>query len=196
MAADSRDSGSRQSLLSDLIGRCRDHEAPAWQELVDLVTPVILSVCRRMNLSQEESLDIFGQVCYLLLGHLDSLRSSDKLFGYVASITRHEVYSHIRRGKMFVDVSRPTPAEQLVTDDTGQADIMEKADRVRILMEAMGRLSRREYELVKALFLDETEPSYQEISERLGMPVASIGPTRARALAKLKRYLQRSNKDL
>lgn len=187
---------SRPSVLADLIVRCRADEASAWQELIDLVSPVILSVCRKMSLSQEESLDIFGQVCYLLLANLGQLRSSDKLFGYVASITRHEVYSHIRRGRLFVEGGTGQAEESLVYDDSAQDEQLEEADRTKILMEALGKLSRREYELVKALFLDETEPSYQEISSRLGMPVASIGPTRARALAKLKRYLQRSSKDL
>jgi DNA-directed RNA polymerase specialized sigma24 family protein len=32
--------------------------------------------------------------------------------------------------------------------------------------------------------------SYQELSERLGMPIGSIGPTRARALQKLRVILE------
>ena len=196
MAESVEQKSARKSVLSDLITRCREDDPQAWQELVDLVTPVILSVCRKLSLSQEESLDIFGQVCYLLLGNLERLRSSDKLFGYVASITRHEVFSHKRRGRIFVETGTDQLQDNLVYEDTGQDEQLEEADRTRILMEALGRLSRREYELVKALFLDETEPSYQEISARLGIPVASIGPTRARALAKLKRHLQRNNKDL
>lgn len=196
MAEGGRKQSRQRTFLNDLISRCRDDESQAWQELVDLVTPVILSVCRKMNLSQEESLDIFGQVCYLLLGNLDKLRSSEKLFGYVASITRHEVYSHIRRGRIFVETNSDLAQENLVYEDMGQDEQLEEADRTRILMDALSRLSRREYELVKALFLDVTEPSYQEISTRLGIPVASIGPTRARALGKLKRLLKRNNKDL
>jgi hypothetical protein len=33
----------------------------------------------------------------------------------------------------------------------------------------------------------ETEPSYGEISAELDMPIGSIGPTRARCLARLRR---------
>ncbi len=196
MAGGQEDSTNRTSMLGGLVGRCRANDPAAWQELIDLVTPVILSVCRKMHLSQEESLDIFGQVCFLLLSNIDRLRSSEKLFGFVASITRHEVYSQVRRRRIFVDSTSDQAQESLVYDESGHDERLVEADRTRILMEALGRLTRREFELVKALFLDEAEPTYQEISTRLGIPIASIGPTRARALAKLKRFLQRSNKDL
>jgi DNA-directed RNA polymerase specialized sigma24 family protein len=43
--------------------------------------------------------------------------------------------------------------------------------------------------LLTALYLDDSEPSYAEVSERLGMPVGSIGPTRARCLRRLRAVL-------
>jgi hypothetical protein len=35
-----------------------------------------------------------------------------------------------------------------------------------------------------------SSPSYTEVAAELGMPVGSIGPTRARALARLRRQLE------
>ena len=49
------------------------------------------------------------------------------------------------------------------------------------------RLSAREQELW-AMLADAAEPSYGEIS-RLGLPIGSIGPTRARCIAKLRPLL-------
>jgi DNA-directed RNA polymerase specialized sigma24 family protein len=40
------------------------------------------------------------------------------------------------------------------------------------------------------LFLDHTEPSYDEISEQLGLPKGSIGPTRNRCLQQLRTILE------
>ena len=37
------------------------------------------------------------------------------------------------------------------------------------------------------LLLDEPELSYEEVGRRLGLPVGSIGPTRARSLSRLRR---------
>jgi DNA-directed RNA polymerase specialized sigma24 family protein len=44
--------------------------------------------------------------------------------------------------------------------------------------------------LLTALYLDESEPSYAEVSRRLGTPVGSIGPTRARCLQRLRAVLE------
>jgi DNA-directed RNA polymerase specialized sigma24 family protein len=41
------------------------------------------------------------------------------------------------------------------------------------------------------LYFDTTTPSYDGISEQMGIPVASIGPTRARCLDKLRTMLRR-----
>jgi DNA-directed RNA polymerase specialized sigma24 family protein len=40
------------------------------------------------------------------------------------------------------------------------------------------------------LYFDIEEPSYVDIAQKMSMPVASIGPTRARCLEKLKRLLE------
>jgi len=59
------------------------------------------------------------------------------------------------------------------------------ADRAAINA-ALDSLSVRQRELMLALF-DDSEPSYVEIAERLDIPVGSIGPTRGRCLAQLRR---------
>jgi DNA-directed RNA polymerase specialized sigma24 family protein len=43
--------------------------------------------------------------------------------------------------------------------------------------------------LLEALYLGPDDPSYAEVSERLGIPIGSLGPTRARCLAELARRL-------
>ena len=45
-------------------------------------------------------------------------------------------------------------------------------------------------ELLRLLYFDRTEPSYEQISARLQMPKGSIGPTRARCLQKMRQILQ------
>ena len=61
---------------------------------------------------------------------------------------------------------------------------------------AAARASRRSSdacrELLVALYFDERQPSYAEIAERLGMPVGSIGPTRARCLRRMRQALGRA----
>ena len=142
-----------------------------------------------MRLSQEESLDIFGQICYLLLRHLESIRSPEKLLGYVSTMTRREVLALTRRRGAYALLTE----EELEPHAVEHPDFdsrLEQSDERAMLMEAMLKLPARDYKLIYALFLDEKEPSYEQISEMLGIPVASIGPTRARILAKLQRWLR------
>ena len=69
----------------------------------------------------------------------------------------------------------------------GELDLIEKEFLVE---QALAGITDRCRELIRLLYLDSQEPSYEEISRRLGRPVASIGPTRARCLEKLRAVLK------
>ena len=58
-------------------------------------------------------------------------------------------------------------------------------ERRTALLSAFAELSDRDRELLTLLVTDPPIP-YADISSRLGMPIGSIGPTRARVLAKLR----------
>jgi hypothetical protein len=45
-------------------------------------------------------------------------------------------------------------------------------------------------DLLIALFLEDPPPRYEQICERLRIPIGSIGPTRARCLRKLQELLR------
>jgi DNA-directed RNA polymerase specialized sigma24 family protein len=60
----------------------------------------------------------------------------------------------------------------------------------QLVREAMDRLNERCRELLQMLFSSADEPHYPEVAEQLDMPIGSIGPTRARCLAKLEAILR------
>ena len=63
-------------------------------------------------------------------------------------------------------------------------------ERQRIVRAAVAQLPATCRKLVTALFSDTDDAaSYQELAERLGIPMNSLGPTRARCLEKLRRSL-------
>ena len=173
-----------------LVDGCRAGDEHAWQELIDLLTPLILSICRSSRLSREESLDVFGEVCYRLLNSIDSIKSPDSTFAYVSTITRREIFAVSRRARLTQPLEREMIEAVTDPDQPGADEAYEVAQRTETLWKAVSSLSPRDYELIKALFLDVEEPSYDEISRKLGLPVSSIGPTRLRILAKLHRKLK------
>jgi len=144
-----------------------------------------------MGLSRDDSVDIFGQVCFQLLTNLKKLRSSEKILSYVATTARREVLATVRRGKL-LDSAREADLINVTAQPGADPDeILQQSERTELLIKAIMRLPERESRLIWHLFLDREEPSYEAIAAKLKMPVASIGPTRARALEKLSKILVR-----
>jgi DNA-directed RNA polymerase specialized sigma24 family protein len=77
----------------------------------------------------------------------------------------------------------------LATSDNGPEVWVLDGERRSIVRRAMDRLPERDRALL-TLLVAAPPPSYEEISARLGMPVGSIGPTRARALRRLRAELE------
>jgi DNA-directed RNA polymerase specialized sigma24 family protein len=65
-----------------------------------------------------------------------------------------------------------------------------QSERDGALWEAFSRLSERCKTLLRML-VAEQEPSYEEISAALEMPVGSVGPTRMRCLDRLQQRVAR-----
>jgi DNA-directed RNA polymerase specialized sigma24 family protein len=65
------------------------------------------------------------------------------------------------------------------------------AERAQVVREAMAHLPAQWQQLLELLMAD-PPISYAEISDQLGLPVGSIGPTRGRCLAKLRVLLEAS----
>jgi len=72
-----------------------------------------------------------------------------------------------------------------MVDNTDVADDLLRAERARAVRDGLAELTSDQRELL-LLLVAEPPLSYEEISRRLGIPVGSIGPTRARHLKKLR----------
>ena len=184
-----------RSELTSLVKQCREGDKEAWIKLIEMVSPMIFSICRSMRLSRDDSFDIYGQTIYLLLTHLDKLRSPAKLLSYVSTTTRREIYAMVRRSKIFSYVNQIDHLATTASSPATPEQIYEQSERSELLMKAILQLPQRDYTIIRSLFLDSQKPSYQEISKRLGIPVSSIGPTRARCLAKLNTILKKKRVD-
>ena len=62
------------------------------------------------------------------------------------------------------------------------------AERDAALWQAFSRLGRRDQMLLRML-VEDPAPSYEEIGAALDMAIGSIGPTRMRALERLRREM-------
>jgi RNA polymerase sigma factor (sigma-70 family) len=185
-------SGDRE--LADLLARCRKGDGRAWSALVDRFQTFVYSVPRRMGLNEDDAADVFQNTFVALHRSLDRLEAAEALPKWLA-VTAARESLRTRRIRTRAPVVASEESERSLEEVVASAEASAEEEAVRAcdartVREAILRLQERCAKLLTALYLD-LETSYQEISERLGIPVGAIGPTRARCLEKLRRDLEK-----
>jgi RNA polymerase sigma factor (sigma-70 family) len=170
-----------------LVRRAADGDSAAWDELVERYAPLVWSVCRRHRLSDADTDDVGATVWLRLVERLDSIREPAALPGWLATTTQRECLRVLRIGQRREAHESPLPVEIV---QRGQSAVVEEellaAERNAALLAALDGLPERCRALLSMLIAD-PPVAYAEISARLGVPVGSIGPTRARCLDALRR---------
>ena len=175
-------------VVIDLVTRARDGDTRAWDALVERYAPLIWSICRRYRLGGADAEDVAQGVWLRLVDQLARIRDPAAIAGWLATTTRREccrVLCTARRpqgawqgldAEIFPDEQAPTAEQELLAAECHAA-----------LREAFAYLAPRDQQLIAILTADPPVP-YAEISARLGIPIGSIGPNRARCLDKLRRH--------
>jgi RNA polymerase sigma factor (sigma-70 family) len=166
----------------NLVQRCIEGDQDAWKQLVARYHRLIYSIALRICRDSEVSADILQQVCLELYQRLDEVRNVASLPGWVATVTRRKSYDYLRSLK---------PTEPLVDDEgpATQDEVLCNIERQHTLERAMSALPERNRRLIEMMYMSGGGHSYEEIAVELGIPVASIGPTRIRSLKKLRKLL-------
>ena len=173
-----------------LVARVGDGDQEAWNELIERYAPLVWSICVRYQLSRPDIDDIGQTVWLLLVEHIGDLREPAALPGWLATTTRRECLRVLRAARRHGHAGLP-PDEQLPPDPSAMMIEEEVivAERNAALRAAFAGLPPNCHELLSMLMSDPS-PAYVEVSATLGMPVGSIGPTRARCLERLRRSPQ------
>ena len=185
--------------IAALVAAAAGGDQQAWRELVDRYTPLLVSVIRRFRLAPSDTEDIAQTVWLRLVEHLDSLREPQAIPRWLITTGRRESIRYLSSRHRIPPNDPLDPRYQSLAADTGEPDEgLFRAERHEVLLAGLAELPRRQRELL-LLLAEDPQPSYVEISERTGIPVGSIGPTRSRALERLRRsapvraYLMRSD---
>jgi RNA polymerase sigma factor (sigma-70 family) len=170
--------------LTLLVSRAQEGDQDAWDAIVERFLPLVGAIARQHRLSPADADDVGQTVWLRLVEHLGALREPAALPGWIRTTARNESLRLLAaRGRTRV-VDPQAGGLDTVSDDLTDAELL-AAERRQALRDALAELPEGRRELLLLMLVD-PPLAYEEISRRLGIPIGSIGPTRARAFAQLR----------
>ena len=156
-------------------------------DLVTAVSPILWHTVRSYRLDTQAAEDVVQSTWLALVRRADTVHDPRAVLQWLIVTARREAW-RVAGAQRRVD---PTDfeGEQLVAPagDEPEARTVRGA-RDDQLWRAVGQLSQRCQRLLRVVaFAD--RPDYAAVSQALGMPIGSIGPTRGRCLAQLRAAL-------
>ena len=190
LSSATKPSATRERLASEdvatLVNAAAAGAESGWDGLVQEFGEMVLAVARAHRLGEADAADV-AQITWLrLLEHLGDLHDAARVGGWLATTARREclgVLRHIQRQIPFVE----EPPELESVDSQPDEELM-LAERDQALWRSFARLRPRDQALLRLLIAD--PHPYEEIAAVLEIPIGSIGPTRARALERLRQQLE------
>lgn len=181
-----------RKLLTDLL----NGQTGAWRVFVDRFTPLIVQVIRhtahahslRLNADDIEDLcaDTMAELLVRDMAALRSFRGRCSLSTYLGVIARRIVVRRLaehRYSSAMGHVNAHRAAVDFASSENTSVRHLDNRDQVESLL---SKLPQEPRQIATWLFLDEL--SYQQISQRLGKPLNSIGPI----VSRLRSFLKRS----
>jgi RNA polymerase sigma-70 factor (ECF subfamily) len=165
----------------ELIQRCLSRDRQAWESLVDRSLRIVVQVVRHTARSRGISIagsdqddlvaEVFLELCNNDFATLRRFRGDSSFSTYLTVIARRVIVRNLVKRPTLSQVQETVVASPNATDSLAE------------LTELLEHLNQTEATLVRLHHLE--GKSYREISEQIGMPENSIGPTLSRAREKM-----------
>lgn len=179
----------------DLILGCRAGRTAAWKGLLSRYERLVYSIPLRYGLSRDDAADISQVTFTILIDAVDTLPEDSRLGAWLASVARRHTWRLLERRRRDDSVSErrlegAELAESAAALGVGNPDSIEHWELARWLEVGLDALGGRCQAILQQLYFHVEEPSYEEIAAYFGIPVGSVGPTRARCLKRLRKLLE------
>jgi RNA polymerase sigma factor (sigma-70 family) len=178
-----------------LVRAAASGDEAAWRAIVERFSGLVWAVTRGYRLPPADAADVFQTTWLRLAEHLGRITSPEHVGAWLATTARHECLRTVRASMRTVPVEDATlPGIGYVDDQSPEQAVLDaeaarlRSHRAREVWRAFHGLSARCQQLLRVLMAT-PPPSYAEVGAALGMPVGSIGPTRARCLGNLRQLL-------
>lgn len=176
---------SAESLLRAAAGG----DPKAWNEIVARYNRLVWAVARSFRLDDADAADVSQTTWLRLVENLDRINHGDGLAAWLATTARRECLRLLRRNQREIpeELDSPESAADQATDpaEGPEAMLLSSEERLK-LRQAFASLTERCQQLLRVLAVTPL-PSYADVAASLGVPIGSVGPTRSRCLAHLRR---------
>jgi RNA polymerase sigma factor (sigma-70 family) len=170
--------------VARLVDLAAGGDGNAWDQIVDEFAMLVWSIARAHRLSDDDAADVSQTTWCKLVEHLGRIKEPWRLGAWLSTTARRECLACKPRAARTIPWG-DHPPEIADASDRHDARLL-REERDDALWSAFTRLGERDREVLR-LTVTEPSPSYEEVGAALGMPVGSIGPTRGRALDRLRR---------
>jgi RNA polymerase sigma factor (sigma-70 family) len=161
-------------------------DANAWAMLISRFRGHVARVARSYGLNAYQVDDVSQETWLRLYRHIGSVRDPHALGAWLGTTASRESLRALAGDRREESTDEELFLGTSNADDV--ADSLARSERSQALKRALETLPPRHRTLMESL-LAEPEPSYAEISDRLGIPIGSIGPIRGRCVTRLRREL-------
>lgn len=198
-ASPSPSDASSSATSRSLIERLRRNETPAWRDLVQLYSPLIIHWCQKSGLAAQDCADINQEVFRAVVANIESFRKekpSDTFRGWLRTITRNKVHDHFRRaGKQPLAVGGTDANLRLTQAADADDELVRDEDDLRAEHELFARaigMIRREFkpqtwDAFWRVVVD--GQSATDVAEKLGMRPGTVRVAKSRVLKRLRQQL-------
>jgi RNA polymerase sigma factor (sigma-70 family) len=174
-------------LAADCFRAYRAGDADALDKLVRALSPLLWHIVRAYGLDAAAAEDVVQNTWVTLMRKADTVAEPQAILRWLTVTARRDAWrcaknagrAELTDDTADLDVLEPVPGPEL--------DVLRGADQ-RSLWRNVQRLPERCQRLLRIIAFHD-RPDYAALSEELGMPTGSIGPTRGRCLAKLRALL-------
>lgn len=177
---------------AQLVGRARCWDSTAWHELVASYGPRLMRIARTYGLNDADAADVVQTTWLRCVQYLGQVRDLASIGAWLTTICRREAMRVLQREKAPVPCDPNDPVGPLarLADEHRDADVLDML-RDQLQVELVGAITglpdRQRSLLMELLRADRDGRAYADVGMALEMPVGSIGPTRRRALQRLRR---------
>jgi RNA polymerase sigma factor (sigma-70 family) len=170
--------------LETLVAAARSGDDRAWAQLVERFDRMLRCVARSYRLSTQDVDDAVQATWVRLYQHIGRIRDASAVSGWLATTVRRESLRLLQSRMREQVIDEPQLGEDRIAGP--EAQLLETERRV-VLDRALSTLPDRQRRLL-ALIVREPDARYEQLGATLDMPVGSIGPIRARSLARLQQH--------